>query len=494
MSNILVESKPRIRVIKPDNNTTFQNIDEVRNSILLGDIRESAKRLPKNSINCIVTSPPYFNKRIYSKKVLIDGIYHAYPEPTIWGGDANCNHRWEEHTKKVHNGRGDAQKSGKFSEQKAVPDVVYHFHVCTECDAYKGELGQQKDPYVFIKDLADCFDTLYEVLTDDGQLWINLGDSQWKKQQCNIPTLFAEEMKKRGWILRRDIIWQKPNGMSASDPSNFTIDYEHFLFFVKNEKYYYETQFKPYAESTLKEIMKDNPNPDNGKYAGTEIDGGMPLKHRVLTKIRFGGNRASEYGNPMYSGNAWEPLPGGAFMRSVWSFTTRGTSHKHFAAWPAELAEIPIKFGCPTHICANCNTPRKFVYRERKIPTRPGKKVLQEKSGTVDDPNAGFHQSEWSTKRLKVIRTPDGFHQCSCEPKVWKKGIVLDPFGGTGVTGIVAKELGCDFILFDIDPVNADITLERFKEHEDKPILKSKKVIQTKKIKKEDKGLEQFFS
>jgi DNA modification methylase len=462
----------------------------MRNSILIGDARVSGRKLPPKSISAIVTSPPYFNKRIYAKKVITGDESHAYPEPIVWGGDKNCQHDWKEQTKKVHNGRGDAQKSGKFSEQKPVKDTIYHYRVCIKCDAYEGELGQEKNYQSFISHLADVFDPLLIALRDDGVCFINLGDSMIDGEQANIPVLFAEEMKCRGWKLRRDIIWYKKNAMSASDPSNFTMDYEHFFFFVKKgnkKKYYFETQFKPFAESTIKEILKDNPDPNNGKYANSEVNGGMPMKHRMLTKIRFGGNKAAEYGNPTYSGNEWEPLEYGAFMRSVWDITTRGTKIKHYAAWPAELCKIPIQFGCPTHICTVCNTPRKKVFKDEKIATRPGKNVLQtDKSGSNDDPNAGFHQSDWSTKRMKIKRTVDGYEECTCqvENNKWKRGIVLDPFGGTGMTGVVASWLGCDYVIFELNPEYANFALENFKIHENKSPFRN---VKTKKVKERKK-------
>ena len=251
--------QPKVIVVSKDQNHTFIE-DDIRNSIMVGDAREIGKRLPPKSISAIITSPPYHNKRIYAKKIIIGEEAHAYPEPIIWGGSKDCNHTWVEKTKKVHNGRRDAQKSSKFSGQKPIKDTIYHYRICSNsnCKAYEGELGQEKEYTDYISHLADVFDPLLIALRDDGVCFINLGDSMIDGEQANIPVLFAEEMKKRGWKQRRGIIWYKKNAMSASDPSNFTMDYEHFLFFVKRnnkKKYYFETQFKPYAESTLKDAF-----------------------------------------------------------------------------------------------------------------------------------------------------------------------------------------------------------------------------------------------
>ena len=474
--------QPKVIVVSKEQNYTFFE-DDIRNSIMVGDAREIGKRLPPKSISAIVTSPPYHNKRIYSKKVIVGDEAHAYPEPIVWGGSKDCNHAWIEKTKKVHNGRGDAQKSGKFSGQKPIKDTIYHYRICPNCNAYEGELGQEKEYVDFISHLADVFDPLLIALRDDGVCFINLGDSMTKDgEQANIPILFAEEMKKRGWRFRRALIWYKRNGMPSSDPSNFSMDYEHFLFFTKSKKYYYETQFKPYAESTLKEIEKDYTGQSTKDYEMNGAQNASDSKRRMIesirkTTIKFGGNRASEYGNPTYSGNAWEPLEFGAFMRSVLDITTKGTKIKHYAAWPAELCAIPIRFGCPNNICAVCDTPRRKTFRQEKIPTRPGNNVLTtDKSGSNDDPNAGFHQSDWSTKRMKVKRIVDGYEECTCpEPKTWKKGIVLDPFGGTGMTGIVANQLGNDMIVFELMEEFAGYAVENFKNHENKSVFRKKK-------------------
>lgn len=487
------------RLVQYQEGYTFTE-DDIRNAILVGHALALGKQLPKGSIRCIVTSPPYWNKRNY-------GTPHQ-----IWGGKPDCQHEWNEHKKKMHNGRGDAQKSGKFSEQESIPDMVVSYADCMKCGAWKGELGQEKDYMVYISHLADVFDPLYHALADDGTCFINLGDSMTKdNQQANIPILFSEEMKRRGWKLRRVLIWQKPNGMPGSDGTNFTIDYEYILFFVKQKGYFFQTQFKPYAPSTLKEIIKDYTGQNTKDYASAGAQPASDSKRSMIESIRaqikFGGNRAEEYGNPMYSGNVWQPLSYGAFMRSVWksdeeyseqeaiaafeaflqdvladylgstlNITTKGTSIKHYAAWPAELCAIPIRAGCPTHICQVCGTPRKKTYKQELIPTRPGDNVLTtDKSGSESDPNASFHRNEWSTKRMQVKRTEDGYLECTCENKTYKKGIVLDPFGGTGMTAIVASQLGCDYTLFELKTEYANDTMEHFKAYENKSVFKQVK-------------------
>lgn len=454
-----------------------------RNAILIGDIRQEYKKIPKGKVNVIGTSPPYFNKRIYAKKVLeADGLYHAYPDPLIWGGQENCQHEWENKTKKVHNGRGDAQKSKKFSQQAPVADIIYHYAICKKCNAYMGELGHEKNHLDFIEHLASIFDLLYDVVADDGACWINLGDSMKNGEQLNIPILFAERMKKRGWILKRARPWVKNNPLPSSDPNNFGMDYEFFLFFTKKRsKYFHNPQYVPYAESTLKEL-NDAVEKWQSKYdEGGSEQGGVGLKGRVIesikTRIAFGGTRAGEYGNPLYSGNEWEANPLGALERATIKLNTKGTKLKHYAAFPPDFAAIPIKASCPTHICAKCGTPRRIAYKERKIPTRPGKNVhTTDKSATIDDPNMDFHKSEWSTKRLKVVRTEDGFIQCDCpEPKQWERGVVLDPFAGTGMTGVVARELGRDYILCELNQEYAEMATNFLKDYETKTVFKKKK-------------------
>ena len=88
------------------------------------------------------------------------------------------------------------------------------------------QLGNEKTDAEYISKLCDIFDEVYKVLADNGTLWVNIADTYKNKELLNIPSKFAIEMCNRGWKLRNEIIWYKPNAMPCSAKDRFTIDYE----------------------------------------------------------------------------------------------------------------------------------------------------------------------------------------------------------------------------------------------------------------------------
>lgn len=213
-----------------------------------------------------------------------------------------------------------------------------------------GQLGQEPYFKEYIPNLASYFDEVYRILKNDGTLWVNIGDTYYgsgkgsggsgaksKKQVtnkgsyytsnglskikrnelperslCQIPARFAIEMQSRGWILRNDIIWHKPNQMPTSAKNRFTHDYEHLFLFTKQTKgYNFVQQFDPakYAGD------------DRGSRTDNRVHEGLGRTHGI-TKDRRN-------------------------KRSVWSINTQPTSGNHFAKYPEKLIETPILAGCP---------------------------------------------------------------------------------------------------------------------------------------------------
>lgn len=243
------------------------------NKILLGDSLEVLKTLPSESVDCVVTSPPYWNLRDYGEQ---------------------------------------------------------------------GQLGLEPNYQDYISKLCDIFDEVRRVLKNSGTCWVNLGDSYagsgkgpergidkglefrhlgekvrpfvsseaQAKSLVQIPARFSVEMADRGWILRNEIIWHKPNCMPASVKDRFTVDFEKVFFFVKNQKYYFEQQ-KEAATYTDSRANK----------------GRIEYKNR-LTKcaVVVGEDRNK---------------------RAVWRVATKAYRDAHFATYPAELIVPMIIAGCP---------------------------------------------------------------------------------------------------------------------------------------------------
>jgi hypothetical protein len=236
----------------------------------------------------------------------------------------------------------------------------------------------------------------------------------------------------------------------------------------------------------MKEFEKDYTGQNLKDYASAGQQGASDVKRNIIKKrrlIRIGGDKADGYNNRVYSGEDWEASYKGALMRcvwdynehalvelivegdfaqaSVWDINTHGFREAHFAVFPQELVEIPLKATVPEYICPQCNWMSYTIYEEDRIDTRPGKDVGNGKSGTDADPHQGLHNSELSTKRQQIIRSPKGYHFCEHGREQCVPGIVLDPFMGSGTTALTALMNGRNFIGIELNPDYIDIATKR---------------------------------
>jgi DNA modification methylase len=231
----------------------------------------------------------------------------------------------------------------------------------------EGQLGLEPDFREFITKLADIFDEVNRVLKPAGTCWVNLGDTyagSWgnyapggikgeqrpketerldrkaysdtsfrppsagarlpvrNKSLCQIPSRFAIEMTDRGWILRNHIIWHKPNCMPSSTKDRFTVDYEDLFFFTKSPKYYFEQQLEPLTTSSAARLSQDIAQQTGTSRANGGRKTNGPLK--AVGSVEDGKNK-----------------------RAVWRISPRPFKEAHFAVFPEELIETPIKAGCP---------------------------------------------------------------------------------------------------------------------------------------------------
>ena len=303
------------------------------------DCMEGLKNLPDESMDCCVTSPPYWGLRDYGTADWV-------------GGEPDCTHRRE--TKK-----SDKTITGhkNFDDMMGVGDAIYK-SVCPLCGAVRvdRQIGLEETPEQYVEKLVMIFREVKRVLKKEGTLWLNLGDSYnanyrgggvencsdfqkankgtldfmatKKKELKNIkpkdlvgiPWMVAFALRADGWYLRQDIIWHKPNPMPESVTDRCTKSHEYIFLLSKSPKYYFDN-----------EAIKED--------AVTEVD----------TEIRFGGNKYGDNKSSKfqtYSGNVYNPT-GKRNKRDVWAVNLKPFKESHFATFPEELITPCILAGCP---------------------------------------------------------------------------------------------------------------------------------------------------
>lgn len=266
---------------------------------------------------------------------------------------------------------------------------------------HDGQIGLEETPEEYIAAMVEVFRCVWDVLEDDGTLWLNIGDSysgsgkgrnadgshqEGGKQGTNkgtiegsliktnapnckpkdligIPWMLAFALRADGWYLRQDIIWHKPNPMPESVQDRCTKAHEYIFLLSKQQKYYYDI-----------ESIKD------------------PVKQDWGTRDRTDGKYHNE-GSGLTPHSGLEKSYEMANKRSVWSVNTKPYNGAHFAVFPQELIEPCIMAGSP------------------------------------------------------------------------KGGIVLDPFMGSGTTAQVAQNLGRQYLGCELNPEYAPLQAERTKQY-----------------------------
>jgi len=370
--------------------------------------------LDDGSVQCIITSPPYWGLRAY-----------AGEQDVEW------------------------------------PTVTYQLNEWCEpvtVDPWFGPLGLEPSPVAYIGHLILCLREWRRVLRDDGTCFINLGDSyassgisglgtttghgkfqggaktdsRIRERVCPfglkpkdllmIPAMFAIAARADGWWLRSDIIWHKPNPMPESVRDRPTKAHEYVFMLAKSARYYWDQD--AVREEAITEGDCRFERTDNTQQFG-----------------RNGDDSRKRTGNPTNGRN----------IRSVWTIATRPYPAAHYAVFPPDLVEPMVlsstsERGC----CPQCGAPWKRVV----------KKVGDERP-TVRNQNSGYIPPGQSSQRtmengtVPSYKSPDtttiGWQPtCDCPDHEPIPCTVLDPFAGSGTTGSVAIQHRRKAILCDI--------------------------------------------
>lgn len=330
-----------------------------RNEILVGDCAERMRELPAGSVDCVLTSPPYWALRDYAHADQI-GL-----EPS-----------WREHLAALH---------PVFTEAKRVLKptgnlfVNYGDVVATGAGASKNAGGDTRP------DRKKRAGALQPAMAPN-----RLPSMDPRKHKLGLAWRLRFMLNDDlGFISRADIIWHKPNQMPLSMADRVTPKYEMVFHFVKQPRYWYDLDpiRVPFSPATVLRMSQQSLDQQEGgpkdyggsqsqlrarrnlakkflKPVGASKKGAPPgsavdraarvktLEAPALAPARGGHLRpAPEPGEE----GAFHPL--GANPGDVWTIGTQPFNGAHFATFPEELVRRLILSGCPSHTCADCGKP-----------------------------------------------------------------------------------------------------------------------------------------
>ena len=379
-------------------------MSKIIKKLMLGDCIKKLKKLPDESIHCVVTSPPYYGLRDYG---------------------------------------------------------------------HEGQIGLEQTPDEYVQKMVAVFREVWRVLRKDGTVWLNLGDSYAthaskrsaqfngditdgrndpftrkkptassiglkEKDLIGIPWRVAFALQADGWYLRQDIIWHKPNPMPESVTDRCTKAHEYIFLLSKSQKYFYDSE-------AIKEPAA---------YVGCNRGKSRNISPTGMT----------EMDNKQYDTRN---------KRSVWTVSTKPFSGAHFAVFPEKLIEPCILAGTSEKGC--CSVCGSFWVR--KIKKGKGL-VIDESEGEVQGRRKASGHKATDTSRRKYLsgkrqaehkkNNPDKFlgwqQSCTCKKHKPISCKVLDPFTGSGTTGIVSIENGRSFIGIELNRDYFEMAKKRIKK------------------------------
>lgn len=404
------------------------------------------RALPAGSVDCVVTSPPYYGLRDYQTGRWV-------------GGNPDCDHK-PNNADKGHIAHSTLNGGLKTN----AAQIAGYRNTCKKCGATRidDQIGLEDTPAIFIEKLMAIFREVHRVLKPTGNAWINLGDSyandtKWggstggkhveglrgqtgigrgktstglpPKSLMMIPARFAIAMQDSGWILRSEIVWAKRAPMPESVTDRPTKSHEMIYLFAKQGSYWYD-------QEAVRERASINSH-------------GSPRVNPGQKQITIRQNLTGSLGkfNPNENN--------GRNLRDVWHLSPEPTSAEHFAAFPTEIPRRCILAGCPEQVCAVCGKPYERHVDREGIALRPnsdsirGNSPSSKRAGDAN-PQRGARATVTIDRGLQPA--------CSCNAET-RPGIVLDFFMGTGTVAYMARKLGRNYIGCDL---NADyVTMAR---------------------------------
>jgi DNA modification methylase len=282
-------------------------------SIIIGDCREQLQLMESQSVNCCVTSPPYFGLRDYG----VDGQIGLEPTPDAFV----------------------AEMVNVFREVRRV-----------------------------LRDDGTLWLNLGDTYANDGKCGGETGGKQHYLGEANrtrvgrerrhtglkpkdligIPWMVAFALRTDGWWLRQEIIWAKPNPMPESVRDRCTKAHEQVFLLTKSARYYFDAD-------AIKERASENTNarlPGNKRHSAAEEYEGGDEKHRTKGGlVSYAERKRAATGSGVKNNDSFDAamavMPSHRNKRSVWTVGSEPFSEAHFATFPPALIEPMILAGCP---------------------------------------------------------------------------------------------------------------------------------------------------
>lgn len=395
-----------------------------RCTIRIGDCLDEMRKMASNSVDCVVSSPPYWGLRDYGVvgqmgmertlgehlEVMVSVFREVRrilkPHGTLWLNYGDC------YAAKP-NGKSAAAYKADGSDDRTFRDKPFS----TVGPIYDPNYNRAARGHFQVSDRQSRVETGGRVVA---------GGFLKPKDLCMIPNRLAIALQDDGWWVRSEIIWHKPNPMPESVYDRPTVSHEKLFLLTKNEQYFYDHAAIREPVTGGSHARKPGPNSRQNidrVPRSRKSNTGVGWRYREETDgeavNEFRGQRVSPKSAPEGSlikakGSfhaAIGDLVDDRASRNVWSISPKAFKGAHFATFPPELAEKCIKAGTPKSVCACC--------------------------GAVSG--------------------------CGpvCEVFGREPGIVFDPFGGAGTVSLVAEDLGVRSVMIELNPEYAEMAKER---------------------------------
>lgn len=479
-----------------------------------GHVLDVLRGMESESVHCVVTSPPYWGLRSYSTA------------KQVWGGSGECQHVWEQTEARRLRWVDDAPNSPKQLSNNGTSYDAEGGNLCVTCSAWRGEFGSEPTPEMYVVHTVEIFREIRRILRRDGSVWANFGDTYnagrnggyaggkngvskpenapcqsgvnapglKPKDLCMIPARVALALQADGWWLRSKIVWAKPAPMPESVTDRPTRSHEEIFLLTKAERYFYDQNAvrQPLKQSSIERLQQDV----DGQEGSSRANGGAKSNGKLKAAC-FGGRIKSEINDQtrLASGNEWsQDIEQGANLRDVWTINTEGFRDAHFAVFPTEIPRRAILAGTSEKgVCGQCGAPwARVVEKAAGSPVSWNGSKFDDGKNLDIHPNVGRREEAITetayptgstANRLALLRQQarenGGEYINTIRTSGWQStckhegdpipATVLDPFAGSGTTGVVALRHGRNFIGIELNPDY--VTMARNRIMDDAPLL-----------------------